>query len=68
MKFKPCTGKCTEEGTKCEGCGRGHEEIAEFNTLIKALTNFAERMEYENPAEFSEGVASAVKYKMGLGH
>ncbi len=28
MKFKPCTGKCTTEGTHCEGCGRTHEEVA----------------------------------------
>ena len=30
MKFSPCiAGKCTDQGTHCEGCGRTHEEIAE---------------------------------------
>jgi len=37
MKFSPCTGNCTEEGTNCEGCGRSHEEIAEMNMLIANL-------------------------------
>jgi len=68
MKFSPCTGKCTEEGTHCEGCGRSHEEIAEMKTLVSGLITFAEKMNYENPNEFADGVASTMKYKMGANH
>ncbi|MBE9560444.1 MAG: DUF1289 domain-containing protein [Proteobacteria bacterium] len=68
MKFSPCTGKCTDEGTHCEGCGRSHEEIAEMNTLVGNLITFAEKMNYENVDDFSNGVAGSIKYKMGEGH
>ena len=34
MKFSPCNGKCTEDGTHCEGCGRSHEEIAEMRAVL----------------------------------
>ena len=68
MKFSPCTGKCTEEGTHCEGCGRSHEEIAEMNTYIAQLVTFAEKMEYENIEDFADGVAGGIKYKMGESH
>ena len=68
MKFSPCTGKCTEEGTNCEGCGRSHEEIAEMKIHIANLVTFAEKMEYENIEDFANGVAGSIKYKMGEGH
>ncbi|MCK4705601.1 MAG: DUF1289 domain-containing protein [Gammaproteobacteria bacterium] len=68
MKFSPCTGKCTEEGTHCEGCGRSHEEIAEMKTLVTGLVVFAQKMDYENIDEFADGVAGTIKYKMGEGH
>jgi len=68
MKFSPCTGKCTEEGTHCEGCGRPHEEIAEMKAQVAGLIAFAKKMEYENIEEFADGVASTIKYKMGAGH
>ena len=68
MKFSPCTGKCTEEGTHCEGCGRSHEEIAEMKTLVFALVDFANKIQYENIDEFADGVAGSIKYKMGAGH
>jgi Protein of unknown function (DUF1289) len=68
MKFSPCTGKCTDEGTHCEGCGRSHEEIAEMNTLVGNLITFAEKMNYENVDDFANGVAGSIKYKMGEGH
>ena len=49
MKFNPCIqGKCTEEGTHCEGCGRTHEEIAETKKLVKGLVSFSQKMGYEN--------------------
>jgi len=68
MKFSPCTGKCTDEGTRCEGCGRSHEEIAEMNTLVGNLITFAKKMNYENVDDFANGVAGSIKYKMGEGH
>lgn len=68
MKFSPCIGKCTNEGTNCEGCGRSHEEISEMKTLITNLTTFAKKMEYENIEEFANGVAGNIKYKMGAGY
>ncbi len=68
MKFKPCTGKCTDTGTNCEGCGRTHEEIAELKTHVGNLIAFAEKMGYENVEEFANGVAGTIKYKMGAGH
>ena len=68
MKFSPCTGECTEEGTHCEGCGRSHEEITEMKKLVGNLVAFAEKMEYENIDDFANGVAGSIKYKMGEGH
>lgn len=68
MKFSPCTGKCTDQGTHCEGCGRSHQEISEMSELVYGLIHFAEKMNYENIADFAEGVAGTIKYKMGEGH
>jgi len=68
MKFNPCTGKCTDEGAHCEGCGRSHEEIAEMKNLVSELIGFAEKMDYENVSDFAEGIAGTIKYKMGSGH
>ena len=68
MKFSPCTGKCTEEGANCAGCGRSHEEIAEMNMHIVNLITFAEKMKYENIEDFANGVAGSIKYKMVEGH
>ena len=68
MKFSPCIGRCTDEGTHCEGCGRSHDEIAEMNTLVGNLIAFAEKMNYENVDDYADGVAGSIKYKMGEGH
>jgi hypothetical protein len=68
MKFSPCIGKCTEEGTHCEGCGRSHEEIAEMNKHVAGLIDFAKTMKYENIAEFADGVSNSIKYKMEEEH
>ena len=69
MKFLPCTGECTEEGTHCEGCGRSHEEIAEMKKHVGALIEFAKAMQYENIEDFANGVAGSIKYQMGeMGH
>lgn len=68
MKFRPCNGECTEEGTHCKGCGRSHEEIAGMRKHVGGLIEFAQKMEYENLEDFADGVAGALKYKMGLAH
>lgn len=68
MKFSPCTGKCTDEGTHCEGCGRSHEEIAEMKKQVGGLIAFAEKMKYENIEEFASGVANSIIYKMKESH
>ncbi len=67
MKFMPCTGKCTDEGTHCEGCGRSHEEIAEMRKPVAALVALIEKMKYENHEDFANAVASSIMYKMSVG-
>ncbi len=68
MKFNPCIGECTHEGTHCEGCGRSHAEIAEMNSLVDGLVEFAGKMKYENAGDFADGVSHAVKYKLEEDH
>jgi hypothetical protein len=65
MKFNPCiSGKCTYEGTHCEGCGRTHEEIAETKKMIMALVNFAQMKEYENIEDFATFIGKSVLNKL----
>jgi len=68
MKFNPCTGDCTDQGTHCEGCGRSHEEIAEMKKHVIGLVELAQKMEYDNIDEFAGAVAGSIKYKLGAGH
>ena len=68
MKFYPCTGECTDDGTHCEGCGRSYEEIAEMKDLVARLVEFAGKMNYENTEDFADAVAGTIKYQMGEGH
>jgi hypothetical protein len=65
MKFRPCiSGKCTYEGTHCEGCGRSHEEIAETKKMIKELVSYAQKMEYENFEDFANFIGKSVLNKL----
>jgi hypothetical protein len=65
MKFSPCiSGKCTYEGTHCEGCGRSHEEIAETKKMIKELVSYAQKMEYENFEDFANFIGKSVLNKL----
>lgn len=65
MKFSPCiSGKCTYEGTHCEGCGRSHEEIAETKKMINELVSYAQKMEYENFEEFANFIGKSVLKKL----
>jgi hypothetical protein len=66
MQFIPCQGKdsCTEGGTHCEGCGRGHEEIARTRELIGMVAGFAKEMGYENYQEFTAFVGEKAAKKL----
>jgi len=65
MKFNPCiSGKCTEGGTHCEGCGRSHEEIAETKQLIMQLVDFARNQGYENIEDFSNFIGKSLLKKL----
>lgn len=65
MKFNPCiSGKCTDQGTHCEGCGRTHIEIAETKKMISALVSFAQKMEYENHEDFASFIGKSVLKKL----
>jgi hypothetical protein len=65
MKFSPCiSGKCTYEGTHCEGCGRTHEEIAETKKMIKELVSYAQMKKYENIEDFSSFIGKSVLNKL----
>ena len=68
MKFTPCNGECTDEGSHCLGCGRSHEEIAEMRKPVGDLVALAEKMNYENIDDFANAVAGSIKYTMGSGH
>lgn len=65
MKFSPCiAGKCTDQGSHCEGCGRPHEEIAETKKMIKALVSFAQLKGYENHEEFANFISKNILNKL----
>ncbi len=66
MQFSPCRGgdNCTQDGTHCQGCGRGHEEIADTREIIGALVQQAEKMGYENFEEFVNFVGMKAKGKI----
>ncbi len=62
MKFNPCTGQCTKEGTQCEGCGRSHKEIAEMKKLVNGAVEFAKKMEYENTEDFAKAFGNSINF------
>ncbi|MFA6053583.1 MAG: DUF1289 domain-containing protein [Methylobacter sp.] len=64
MKFSPCIDKCTFEGTRCEGCGRTHEEIAATKKLVMEAVNFAQMQGYENIEEFSNAIGQSILRKL----
>ena len=65
MKFNPCIpGKCTDQGTHCEGCGRSHEEITETKKMVMALVNFAQMKGYENHEDFASFIGKSILSKL----
>jgi Protein of unknown function (DUF1289) len=67
MKFKPCTGACTDDGQYCEGCGRSHQEIDVMRKLVEEMVVFYKQMDYENLDDFANAVAGSIKFRMGVG-
>lgn len=64
MKFYPCNGECTQDGTHCKGCGRSHEEVAETRKHIVSLVEFAQKQGYENQEDFANFVGHSVLWKL----
>lgn len=64
MIFNPCNGKCTREGTHCEGCGRSLEEVAELGALVQSLVDYANKKAYENKTDFAAAVGKSVQWKL----
>jgi predicted Fe-S protein YdhL (DUF1289 family) len=64
MKFSPCIGKCTDQGSHCDGCGRSHEDVAETDQLIMQLVNYAREKGIENTEEFANSMGHSILYKL----
>jgi len=64
MIFSPCNGKCTDQGTNCEGCGRTHAEVAETRKMVADLVAYAQKKNYENVEEYANSIARSVVYKL----
>ncbi len=65
MKFNPCIlGKCTDQGTHCEGCCRSHVEIAETKKQIMSVVSFAQSQGYENHEEFADFIGKSILKKL----
>ena len=64
MIVNPCTGKCTDEGSHCEGCGRTHEDVAITRKFVKQIVGYIQQKEYENPQELVSSLAHGVQYQL----
>lgn len=64
MKYRPCTGACTDTGTHCDGCGRTHDDVAELNRMVKELASYAMSNEYDNIEDYANSVAKGIYYKL----
>lgn len=64
MKYHPCIDQCTTEGTHCQGCGRSHQEIADTKKLVKAVVEFIQQQDYENPEEFVDRISKSILKKL----
>lgn len=64
MKYHPCIDQCTTEGTHCQGCGRSHQEIADTKKLVKAVVDFIQQQDYENPEEFVDRISKSILKKL----
>lgn len=64
MIFSPCNGKCTDQGTHCEGCGRTHTEVAETRKMVADIVAYAQKKGYENVEDYANSIARSVIYKL----
>ena len=64
MIFNPCTGKCTDEGSHCEGCGRTHEDVAVTRKFVKEIVGYIQQKEYENPQDLITSLSNGVQYQL----
>ncbi len=64
MIFNPCTGKCTDEGTHCDGCGRTHEDVAVTRKFVKEIVGYIQHKEYENPQDLLSSMTRGVEYQL----
>ncbi len=64
MKFIPCTGDCTEDGTHCLGCGRSHAEIKQTRKLVMGLVDLANTQKYENKEDFANFIQKSLLKKL----
>lgn len=60
MKFSPCVGLCTYDGTHCQGCERSHEELADIRQLTMDFVAVGKKWNYENGDEFVNSIAGTV--------
>ncbi len=54
MKFSPCTGNCTSDGTHCQGCGRSQQEIKDSSALWVKVAAHLFEYGYDDPENFLE--------------
>jgi len=52
MKFSPCAGLCSSDGTHCKGCHRSHNEINETKALVAGIIVHLKRYQYDDPENF----------------
>lgn len=64
MKFSPCNGRCTKEGTHCDGCGRSLTDVADLNKMVQTLVDYAIEKDYENREDFANAIARSIFYKL----
>jgi predicted Fe-S protein YdhL (DUF1289 family) len=64
MIFNPCTGKCTDQGSHCEGCGRTHEDVAVTRKFVREIVGYIQHKEYENPQDLVSSLTNGVQFQL----
>ncbi len=64
MIYNPCNGKCTDEGSHCEGCGRTHEDVAVTRKMVKDIVGYIQKKEYQNPQDLLSSLAHGVQFQL----
>lgn len=60
--FTPCKGKdhCTEDGRRCEGCGRTHGEVHRTRFLLDSAVSLALEHDYDNVEDYAAYLAEKI--------